>query len=259
MRVVRTLCVAFLGTISISLQAMPALGTCESDGGVITCNGSAFDVKIDEAANAAAILKYGTPTITGDSISFSPTTFEAEVETINTLVSDSATLTLTILPEVNFEIESLDVEQRGDYVLDVFGAPGLTASVEQAMDIMASVGPLDFTATAPTFSDSISAPTGTPTSGEWATFVSINNAVLATGTTTPWESTAGPIFLTIDATLTAEVSAGTGSGSAFIATKDAQLEAISINVSGQQIPLPAGIWMFVGGIGWLITRHRIGT
>jgi PEP-CTERM motif len=83
------------------------------NGATILLSGTNFDVRYD----SSALGNYGTPTISGNVVFFTPTTFKTESLNGNGFSTVSGTVNFQIIPKSNFEVASLTLLERGDYVL----------------------------------------------------------------------------------------------------------------------------------------------
>jgi hypothetical protein len=86
----------------------------------VTLVGTDIDVTYDDAAGWLAL--YGTPTVTGNNILFTPSGFDAESLDGAGLQQTSSTLELRIDAHAGMSFVSLFVLERGDYKLDGAGS-----------------------------------------------------------------------------------------------------------------------------------------
>jgi hypothetical protein len=98
---------AFLfGSFSISQAAVQTLSGASSN--------SFFDVVYDDALMGL----HGTPTLLNNVISFTPTTFIAQVSGVLQAQTTSSTLNLRLVARPGFDFGNITLQERGDFFLD---------------------------------------------------------------------------------------------------------------------------------------------
>lgn len=83
-----------------------------------TLNGTTFDVQYDDAL----LGLFGTPSLLGDTIVFTPTNFRAESLNGQGFATANSTINLKILPHTGQDLVSVVLTERGDYVLEGAGS-----------------------------------------------------------------------------------------------------------------------------------------
>lgn len=207
--------------------------------------GANFDVSYDDAL----LGLFGAPSVSGPTISFTPTNFLAQsLNGVGTVPANS-TINLMLTAKNGFSFGSLALVERGDYRLN-----GIGSSVSVGGQLAA------FDQADPINSYSFSFITPSP-----ATPLTTNSNALA-----PWiASTAlnvsqAPFFqpsklnVTLQNVLTATTTAQGGLGSeAFIQKKFAGSPVVTLEVLAA--PLPAAGWLVVAGALPLLRLVRRGT
>lgn len=79
----------------------------------VLLSGANFDVEYDSALTGL----FGTPSISNNSIYFTPTNFKAESLNGFGVVTANSTVNLKIIPKNGFVLGNLFLQERGDYVL----------------------------------------------------------------------------------------------------------------------------------------------
>jgi hypothetical protein len=108
----------------------------------ILLTGTNFDVQYDDALTGL----YGTPTISGNVIFFTPTTFKAESLNGIGIDTQNGTVNLTIIPKNGFVLGTLNLKEQGDYLLrgansyvDVDGQTRARTITNPLMDTVAPI------------------------------------------------------------------------------------------------------------------------
>jgi PEP-CTERM motif len=79
----------------------------------VLLSGINFDVKYDDSQ----LGPYGTPTLSGNTIFFTPTNFYAESLNGLGIATSRGTTNIQILAKNGFEVGALNLQERGDYLL----------------------------------------------------------------------------------------------------------------------------------------------
>jgi PEP-CTERM motif len=79
----------------------------------ILLSGTNFDVQYD----SSTLGSYGSPSISGDVVFFTPTVFKAESLNGNGFATSSGTINFQIIPRNNFAIANISLLEKGDYIL----------------------------------------------------------------------------------------------------------------------------------------------
>jgi hypothetical protein len=84
----------------------------------ITLSSSSFSVTYDNSLTGA----FGTPTLAGNTLFFTPSTFKTQSLSASSPSSFSQTLNLTITPLSGFKLGTLSLDEKGDYTLFGLGS-----------------------------------------------------------------------------------------------------------------------------------------
>jgi hypothetical protein len=94
--------------------ALVGAGSLPASAALITLNGSNIDVIYDDAQ--PTLLAFGTPTLVGDLITFSPSNFKA-LAINGGLDIEANTVNLKIVVRDGYRVQSIDFSEGGDYVM----------------------------------------------------------------------------------------------------------------------------------------------
>jgi hypothetical protein len=97
-----------------SLVAL-ALAATQAHASLVTVVGATFDVRYDAALLNASL--FGTPTLTGNTLSFTPVSFSAQSINGNQYATQDSTINLQLLPHAGQQITAVSLTERGDYLL----------------------------------------------------------------------------------------------------------------------------------------------
>lgn len=92
---------------------MLATAATSSQAAIVLLTGTNFDIQYDDASTG----KYGAPTLSGNSVFFTPIDFKAESLNGLGISTSSGTINMRIIPKNGFAVGSLNLQERGDYVL----------------------------------------------------------------------------------------------------------------------------------------------
>jgi hypothetical protein len=85
----------------------------QANAATVLLTGANFDVRYDNAT----LGNYGTPSLSGNVVYFTPTTFKAESMNGGGFSTASGTVNFQIIPKNNFSITDISLLEKGDYVL----------------------------------------------------------------------------------------------------------------------------------------------
>jgi hypothetical protein len=123
------------------------LAFTQTNAATILLAGANFDVRYD----SSSLGNYGTPTISGNVVYFTPTTFKAESLNGGGFATSSGTVNFQIIPKNNFALTDISLLEKGDYILrgvDSFvGVSGQTRAFALANPMMDITNPITATST----------------------------------------------------------------------------------------------------------------
>jgi len=191
---------------------------------------------------------FGTATVIGNSIFFSPTTFKAESLNGEGPVTMNETLQIDILVTTpGFVLDSFLLAEQGDYKLNGTGASVSANGQFRVMSLTKNISPIfPFPFQDDEFFDAGPLTVNTNTPVAWSASAAINLA-----DTTGW-NTDTEVRTTIENLLTA-TTLNSGVGETALIEKKFSGVGIIIN----PVPIPGAVWLFgsaLGLLGWL--RHR---
>jgi hypothetical protein len=198
----------------------------------ILLSGTNIDVQYDNAT----LGNYGTPSISGDVVFFTPTVFKAESINGNGFSTSSGTVNFQIIPRNNYAISNISLLEKGDYILrgnDSFvGVSGQTRAFGLSHPMMDVTNPI-------TTSSNLSIATGSQQN-----WVGNSNLNLASLSLSPNEG----VNYTVE-NLLETYTEGTASGPrrAFIEKK---FSAFSVALVSP-VPEPSAWVMILCGIGFV--------
>jgi len=192
----------------------------------ITLSGNSVEYTFDDSLMGL----FGTPQVAGDSLIFTPTDFKATSVQANGAVSVTHSIDIKISLKPGFNFVSLDLLERGDYLL--FGPGTNTADVSGMLSLADSTHTLDIVLDSTDPLDIAGLPT--------------QNWEVAVADLTGWVPA---LDLTLTNTLTA--STDNANGIAFVEKKFA-----GITVS--TVPEPATLTMMLLGLGLLMLGRQRG-
>jgi len=200
----------------------------------VTVNGDNVKFTYDDSS------LYGTATVIGNTIFFTPTTFKAESLNTTGLVQTSESLGVTIEAlAAELVISGVQLLENGDYQMSGSGTS------------VSAVGGLTIDSQTSAYSDSQSFNAGALTTAGALTAWSAGTSI-DLGDTAGWD-TDTKVIMTLDNTLSAE-SLNFG-GQAFIEKKfEGTAIGISIDMTPSVVPVPAAVWLFgsaLGLLGWV--------
>ena len=102
----------FMLTRSLLLIGL-CLSCVQSNAATVLLTGTNFDLRYD----SSTLGNYGSPSISGNVVFFTPTSFKAESLNGNGFATNSGTVNFQIIPKNNFVLADIDLQERGDYVL----------------------------------------------------------------------------------------------------------------------------------------------
>jgi hypothetical protein len=98
-------------------KSLLAIGLCfvfsQANAATVLLTGASFDVRYDNAT----LGNYGTPSLSGNVVYFTPTTFKAESMNGSGFSTASGTINFQIIPKNNFSIADISLFEKGDYLL----------------------------------------------------------------------------------------------------------------------------------------------
>jgi hypothetical protein len=97
-----------------SLVAL-ALAATQAHASLVTVVGATFDIRYDASLLNASL--FGTPTLTGNTLSFTPASFSAQSINGNQYATQDSTINLELLPHTGQQITAVALTERGDYLL----------------------------------------------------------------------------------------------------------------------------------------------
>jgi len=119
-----------------------ALGSAGASAALVTLPGVYFDLTYDDSALGA----YGTPTLIGDLITFTPTTFIAESVNGNPATAldfTNSTVNLRINVHNGYRLQSIALSEGGDYIktgsLSQVGVSGQTRALDLAQGVSSQI------------------------------------------------------------------------------------------------------------------------
>lgn len=219
------------------------LGTTVASASMITLNGTDVTFTYDDTLTGL----FGTPTVSGNSLFFTPTTFQAISTNGAGTQLTNANMNVLVTPHTNVTLTKADVQERGDYSLN-----GTDSAVSAAGALRAFDTKHPFTV-----SDSSLITTSAPTTTndnmfhDWTANASLDFS------SSDWQK-AGPINFTLENVLEATTSASISK--AFI---DKKFAGIQLGVTGsgvvpptETVPVPAALWLFGSGLIGLVAVSR---
>ena len=252
------------GAALLSSNASQAMG-CVANATEWVCDGTSFDITINIADNPDLPL-FGDPILTGDTLSFSPTNFDAEDPTaVNT---DSqitrGVIKLNLIPDAGQRIDEVAVNESGDYALTSFGTSLTRSQVFGSLrtQVKSPIG--DPNASLETFVEKVFVDgddgfitifgDDADVADDWMMGTLIGDGSVSNDGAL-WEDVTGfgdIVELQIENDLSADaISLEGGSATAFIAKKDSTVE---LTVS--TVPVPAAVWLVMPALGFLSTKIR---
>jgi hypothetical protein len=220
-------------------QAVTCTGNLS--GTTCTLNGSAIKYEYDINTNAAALALFGAPDIQGDVVRFLPPSFRAEsidgVGTTTGLNSDvvSANFIFDRVYSTNQKaLSQVQIIEFGDYEID----NGDSAEVDLLLSMSNNNNFLEFTSASAAF-DAAGDSGGLQT---WQIQAALSPEA-------EFSAVANDVAITIQNTLTATTNAA---GETAWIQKKISLVATTETV----VPLPAGIWLMLSGLGVLASMRR---
>jgi hypothetical protein len=197
-----------------------------------TITGTNFDLVYDDTK----LGLFGTPSLAGNNIFFTPNNFKAESLNGAGIVSNNSTISgMQLVAKNSFQFGSIDLTEFGDYLMR-----GSESFVSVNGQLRAFDG-ANFSATNTSASLIVSSSTPLNTidgfNHDWLTTASITNATASNSGLTGWLSNASVVNITVENLLTAYTEAGPGPEQAFIEKK-----AIGVGlVVTSAVPEP-GVW-----------------
>ena len=202
---------------------------------IVHLSGTTVDFYYDDAQPGMAA--YGMLTAVGDSIFAQPTDFYAEaIDGGNN--SFSALGTVTVVAKAGYAFDLVQVAQQGDYMLNGTGT---------AVTVAADLDVTDTANSATTVNSPLTSSSDftLPGLNSWSSLTTVDLS------TAMWNGVTS-IELTLDALLTADTAA------------IGELARIQNKLTGgglvtvmtTPVPLPASIWLFVAGLGFLYRNGR---
>jgi hypothetical protein len=215
------------------------VSVAQAHAATILLSGTNFDVQYDNAT----LGNYGTPSISGDVVFFTPTVFKAESINGNGFATSSGTVNFQIIPRNSYAIANISLLEKGDYILrgnDSFvGVSGQTRAFGLLNPLMDITNPI-------TTSSSLSVATGSQQN-----WVGNSNLYLTNLNLSPNEA----VNYTVENLLEAYTeSAANGPRRAFLEKK---FSAFSVAVVSP-VPEPTALVMMLCGIGFvgLLARKK---
>jgi hypothetical protein len=205
----------------------------------VTLSGSSVDFTYDDTL----LSLFGAPTVVNDSLYFTPTSFDVASLNGAGINITNATVNIEITPKIGFDLDSVALDERGDYLLLGHGTEGVEATGQLRAFELSNPAILETASIASTPTTA----TGLPTSN-WSAFAGIN---LDTPTWLP----GGGINLTIENILLAYTSNPVSL--AFIEKK-----FVGVSLIASPVPEPSNrslLLSSLGLIGFLVHRRSSGS
>lgn len=99
--------------LGLLVATAAAAASVSSHAAIVLLTGTNFDVQYDDALTG----KYGTPSLSGNVVFFTPTDFKAESLNGAGITTSNGTVNIRIIPKNGFAVGNLNLQERGDYVL----------------------------------------------------------------------------------------------------------------------------------------------
>jgi hypothetical protein len=215
-----------------------------------TITGTNFDLVYDDTK----LGLFGTPSLAGNNIFFTPNNFKAESLNGAGIVTNNSTINgMQLVAKNGFQFGSIDLTEFGDYLmrdaesfvsvngqLRAFDGANFAATNTSASLIVSSSTPLNII-------DGFN--------HDWQAAASITNATASKSGLTGWLSNASIVNITVENLLTAYTEAGPGPEQAFIEKK-----AIGVGlVVTSAVPEP-GVWSSLSAglflLGMMASRRK---
>lgn len=230
----------FRSTVLAACLMGASLASGSVHSAMITIVGTDFDVVYDDTK----LGQFGAPTLTGDTLYFTPNNFRAESLNGQGVVTDNSTLNgLTLVAHAGFHFGSLSMAEFGDYIMTGASSSVTVGGQLRAFDAFNSI----LTQT----SNSLVVNGATPLNlidglnHDWVAGASITNATptIIPGSS-PWLAGASQVGLTLENNLSAfTASTDTGPLRAMVEKK---FNGVAITV--QPVPVPAAVWLLGSGL-----------
>ena len=228
-----------------SIQKMIAggallLASSAASAALITLNGSGVDFTYDDSQ----LGLYGTPTVSGNTIFFTPTTFKAISTNGDGSVIESSNVNVVITTHQGINLGSLGLQERGDYSLRGDGSTVELGGELRAFDINNPMTVEDSSFITSSSNLAIN-------DGKFHNWVGTADINLGT---TLWANTTS-INLTLENVLIATTV--DFPSRAFIEKKFAGIGiTVGSSVPPSSVPVPAAAWLFGSGLLGLIGVSR---
>lgn len=205
-----------------------------SHAAIITVSGNDVDFTYDTET------LFGTGNVVGNSIFFSPTTFVAESNDTDGLVTTAETLSISVVvTSAGLAMEKFGLNEQGGYMLN-----GTSTSVS-------ATGTFTADSDTSAFSDSGSLSAGALTVQGALTNWEINSLIDLT-TTAGWNQDSA-VTLTLDNTLAAE---STVLGDSANIQKTFGAVGVAVTMASLPVPVPAAFYLFCSALGLLGWSRR---
>ncbi|MEM9410010.1 MAG: PEP-CTERM sorting domain-containing protein [Planctomycetota bacterium] len=202
----------------------------------------------EDTREAGDMSDFGAPTVVGNTLDFDPTDFDSSVNNSGSHIND-AQLNFTLMANQNASIDTVTLEEGGDYTLIGLGSALAQASYGAAVfwDIIEIDGQtVSGLSGSGSFSDSFELPDDEGTAVVWEDSITFDfNAILAS---LSLSGSVTKVEFAIDNTLATAAADG---GSAFIAKKD-----VGLNIVVNQIPEPSVAGILVASLALAGLRRR---
>lgn len=236
--------ISFFHIARSSLVALVLTAT-QTHASMVTLVGATFDVRYDDVLLNASL--FGTPTLTGNTLSFTPVNFTAQSLNGNQYATRDSTINLQLIPHAGQQITAVDLTERGDYLL---------RGSQSFVEVTGQIRLFDL---------------DRPLNEDTDTITAVTTMTLADGVVHNWQASAGihvlgnnalpgatRFNLTIENLLGAYTSNTDTSGPlrAFIQKKNA-IDGVSLVVS--TVPEPEGWFLALAGllvVPFVARRHR---
>lgn len=223
------------GRASVILLAVAgAVAAGPARASYVTVAGTDFSVTYD----TSTLGQFGSLTVVGDTLFFTPNSFKAESLNGAGVVTDDSTASgILLTANEGFHFASLSLAEFGDYKLQ--GASSTVSVTGQSRAFDESKALYSQTTSTITPVSALPLTVNDGTSHNWSAAARIDTTTAAVGGGAPWLAQATTVDLTIENLLTAFTAPGTGPQDAFIEKK---FSGAQVSVTpATTVPLPGSL------------------